>query len=86
MALNAAAGVSEAAASCHTAFVDDYVIVGHVPVGAITHLLETRPAGRGLTLPGMPSDSPGMGGNPDTWESQPVMLIQNDGEMTRFDY
>ena len=55
-------------------------------MGAITRLLETRPAGRGLTLPGMPSDSPGMGGNPDTWESQPVMLIQNDGEMTRFDY
>lgn len=72
--------------SCHTAIVSDYVIVGHVPVGAITHLLETRPEGRGLTLPGMPADSPGMGGTPDTWESQPVQLILADGSLVPFDY
>ena len=76
----------EGAVSCHTAIVGDYVIVGHVPVGAITRLLETRPEGRGLTLPGMPADAPGMGGNPDTWESQPVQLILGDGRLVPFDY
>ena len=60
--------------------------MGHVPVGAITRLLDTRPAGLGLTLPGMPSDSPGMGGDPESWETQPVMLIQDNGELIRFDY
>jgi hypothetical protein len=34
----------------------------------------------------MPADSPGMGGDPETWESQPVVLIQNNGEMVPFDF
>lgn len=79
-------GVPDGAASCHTALVDGYVVEGHVPAGAILRLLEERPDAVGLALPGMPADSPGMGGDPTTWESQPVMLIQHDGELVSFDY
>lgn len=74
------------AASCHTALVDGYVIEGHVPAGAIKVLLEERPDAAGLALPGMPADSPGMGGNEQTWESQPVSLITHDGDLVPFDY
>jgi hypothetical protein len=79
-------GVPEGAGSCHTALLDGYVIEGHVPAGAILRLLEERPDAVGLALPGMPADSPGMGGDPETWESQPVVLIQDDGELVPFDF
>ena len=72
--------------SCHTAVVDGYAIVGHVPVGAIVRLLETQPLAIGLALPGMPADAAGMGGNTVTWESQPVLLITVDGELESFEY
>jgi hypothetical protein len=62
------------------------VIEGHVPVGAIVRLLEDRPDAIGLALPGMPADSPGMGGTPETWESQAVLLIENDGGLVPFEY
>jgi hypothetical protein len=78
--------VPPGAGSCHTAVVDGYVIEGHVPAGAIVRLLERRPDAIGLALPGMPADSPGMGGDPETWESQAVMLIETDGRLTPFDY
>lgn len=62
------------------------MIEGHVPAGAILQLLEERPDAVGLALPGMPEDSPGMGGDPETWESQPVVLIENSGELVPFDF
>jgi len=79
-------GMPEEAASCHTAVVDGYVIEGHVPVGAIVRLLEDRPDAVGLALPGMPADSPGMGGDVTSWERQPVVLIDHDGSPLAFDY
>ncbi len=79
-------GVPADATSCHTALVGEYVVEGHVPVGAITRLLESRPDAIGLTLPGMPADAPGMGDDPATWESQPVLLIQRDGQMVPFSF
>ncbi len=79
-------GIPDDAASCHTATVDGYVIEGHVPVGAIAQLLDDRPDVVGLTLPGMPSDSPGMGGDRSTWENQPVMRIDHDGSLAPFSY
>jgi len=85
-AFKAEHGVPEGAASCHTALVDGYVIEGHVPAGAILRLLDERPDAVGLALPGMPADSAGMGGDPETWESQPVVLIQNNGELAPFDF
>lgn len=81
-----ARGIDDDIASCHTAEVDGYLIEGHVPVQAIQRLLADRPDAIGLALPGMPADSPGMGGNEATWASQPVLLIGADGSRTDWDY
>jgi hypothetical protein len=48
--------------SCHTALVGSYVIEGHVPASDIRRLLKERPNVAGLTVPGMPTGSPGMEG------------------------
>lgn len=53
-------GVSHIA-SCHTARIGGYVVEGHVPVGAIRKLLKEKPAITGISAPGMPINSPGMG-------------------------
>jgi hypothetical protein len=61
--LKRANGVTQQLESCHTAFVDGYVVEGHVPADLIKKLLTTKPAGvKGLAAPGMPQGSPGMEG------------------------
>ncbi len=85
-AYRTARGIGDDIASCHTAEVAGYVIEGHVPVQAIQRLLAERPAAIGLALPGMPADSPGMGGDESTWADQPVLLIGADGTHTDWDY
>jgi hypothetical protein len=47
--------------SCHTAEVDGYLIEGHVPASDVRRLLTERRNIVGLTAPGMPQMSPGMG-------------------------
>lgn len=47
---------------CHTIVVGGYVVEGHVPATVIRKLLAEKPAIRGISLPGMPDGSPGMGG------------------------
>jgi hypothetical protein len=79
-------GLSNDVASCHTAVVDRYVVEGHVPVEAIRRLLDQQPDAVGLALPGMPADSPGMGGDAESWPRQPVMLVNTDGTVTPWDY
>lgn len=49
------------AASCHTMLVGGYVVEGHVPVRAIRKMLSEKPAIVGISAPGMPQHSPGMG-------------------------
>jgi hypothetical protein len=56
------AGVPEALQGCHTTLIDGYVVDGHVPANIVLQLLTERPAVAGITLPGMPTGSPGMGG------------------------
>jgi hypothetical protein len=34
----------------------------------------------------MPADAPGMGGTPESWDSVPVLVINQDGSLTAFDY
>ncbi|MGE0308670.1 MAG: DUF411 domain-containing protein [Acidimicrobiia bacterium] len=75
--------ITDDAASCHTAEVDGYLIEGHVPAEAIGRLLGERPDAVGLALPGMPADSPGMGGDEKAWATQPVVLIGADGSPER---
>ena len=53
-------GVTPVLAGCHTAFVEGYVIEGHVPADVIDRLLSERPQIAGLAVPGMPVGSPGM--------------------------
>ena len=55
-------GVPEPLEGCHTSLVDGYVVEGHVPVTTLRKLLAERPAIKGISLPGMPLGSPGMGG------------------------
>jgi hypothetical protein len=56
-------GVPSAFQSCHLAMVDRYFTVGHIPVDVIKRMLAEKPPITGITLPGMPAGSPGMGGN-----------------------
>lgn len=68
------------APSCHTVEIDGYVVEGHVPVAAINKMLKERPNIRGITLPGMPMNSPGMG--PEKPGSLEVLSLDKDGEVT----
>ena len=65
------AGIPDSLRSCHTAFVDDYVIEGHVPAKVIKRMLREQPDVMGLAVPGMPIGSPGMemeGREPESYE------------------
>ena len=55
-------GVPTELAGCHTSLIDGYVVEGHVPLATIDKLLTERPDIRGISLPGMPTGSPGMNG------------------------
>ncbi len=59
-AISAKLGVPEELRGCHSATVEGYVIEGHVPASDIRRLIDEKPAGRGLAVPGMPMGSPGM--------------------------
>lgn len=55
-------GVPREMAGCHTTLVGGYVVEGHVHADLIHRLLNERPAVTGISLPGMPTGSPGMPG------------------------
>jgi hypothetical protein len=61
--------------------IDGYTIEGHVPIAAIQRLLEDRPDAIGVALPGMPADSPGMGGDSTSWADQSVVLVDANGDL-----
>ena len=75
------AGVPEPLEGCHTSFIDGYVVIGHVPVGAIQKLLAERPKIIGISIPGMPANLPGMPGP----RSKPVAIyeITEDGSTSK---
>lgn len=64
--------------SCHTAFVNGYVIEGHVPAEDVKRLLAEKPKIAGLAVPGMPAGSPGMevGNRKDKYD---VIAFNRDG-------
>jgi hypothetical protein len=72
------ARVPEQLHSCHTAFVNGYVVEGHVPAADIQRLLREKPKVAGIAVGGMPAGSPGMemGGRADRYE---VMAFNRDG-------
>lgn len=60
--MSSEAGIPEEFQGCHLAFVEGYVVSGHVPASTVRKLLTERPDIKGVTLPGMPTGSPGMPG------------------------
>ncbi|WWW13067.1 DUF411 domain-containing protein (plasmid) [Arcobacter cryaerophilus gv. pseudocryaerophilus] len=72
------AGLQAGQTSCHTAFVDGYVIEGHVDYNAIKKMLVEKPNILGITVPGMPIGSPGMEqGN--TKQAYNILYVNKDG-------
>ena len=72
------AGLQAGQTSCHTAFVDGYVVEGHVNYSAIKKILEEKPNIIGITVPGMPIGSPGMEqGN--TKQAYNILYVNKDG-------
>ena len=55
-------GISEAMQPCHLSIIAGYVVGGHVPFEVIERLLAEKPQIAGITLPGMPTGTPGMSG------------------------
>ncbi|MBI2257254.1 MAG: DUF411 domain-containing protein [Proteobacteria bacterium] len=80
-ALRAEHGIPESLTGCHMIFADDYIIEGHVPAAAIKKLLAERPAVKGISLPGMPAGSPGMGGEK---EAPFIVYVISGGEQRVF--
>lgn len=68
------------AASCHTVEIEGYVVEGHVTVAAINKMLSEQPDIKGLALPGMPLNSPGMG--PEKKGSLQVLELDAQGQPT----
>ena len=65
--------------SCHTALVNGYVIEGHVPMREIKRLLTERPDAIGISVPGMPTGSPGMEVPGEKADAYKVLLMKKDG-------
>jgi len=55
-------GVPENLEGCHVMVINGYAVEGHVPVDVVKRLLAEHPHIRGISLPGMPTGTPGMMG------------------------
>lgn len=75
-------GVPSQAASCHTAVVDGVVIEGHVPAQDIKKLLVNKGDIRLLTVPAMPSGTPGMDTPNAPKDDFNVYAISQDNEVS----
>lgn len=77
-AVKRTARVPERLYSCHTAFVNGYVVEGHVPVEDVKRMLDAKPRIAGIAVGGMPAGSPGMEvpGRKDAYE---VTAFRRDG-------
>ncbi|MCX5517759.1 DUF411 domain-containing protein [Kaistia defluvii] len=78
-------GIPLQMASCHTARIQGYGIEGHVPAADIRRLLAERPDAVGLSVPGMPYGSPGMGAEPQR-EAYDGFLIRRNGGTSDFSH
>lgn len=83
-AIKAELGVPYDLASCHTGVVAGYTIEGHVPPADIKRLVAKRSKGKGLAVPGMPINSPGMEVPGEADEAYTVWLFQADGTRAAF--
>ncbi len=76
-------GVPGKLASCHTAEVQGYALEGHVPASEVRKRLAARPAVKGLAVPGMPANAPGMG-EASAAPAFEVMQLNRDGTSSVF--
>ena len=84
-AFKTVSGIGSEMASCHTAIVEGYTIEGHVPPSDVRRLLRQRPDAIGLSVPGMPYGSPGMG--PESKRDEySVYLIRKGGRHSVFQH
>ena len=83
--LKSSEGISSDLASCHTAFVDGYLLEGHIPAKSIDKLLTDSPDIAGLAVPRMPLGSPGMETTQSSLEQYDVLAIDFDGKTSVFD-
>lgn len=79
-AMSCAAGVANDVQGCHLSMIEGYAVSGHVPVDVVKGLLTERPDIKGVTLPGMPLGSPGMGGTKEA--AFEILEISKSGEIT----
>jgi len=81
------AGLTPRLASCHTAFINGYVIEGHVPANDVKRLLAEKPEIKGLTVPGMPAGAnvPGMEVSTENAEFD-VLGFKEDGTVQRWNH
>lgn len=82
--IKGASGIKEQYQACHTAFVGNYFIEGHVPASDIKRLLKEKPNAAGLAVPGMPMGSPGMEG--PRQDPYTVLLIKKNGESENYSH
>ncbi len=75
--ISASLGVPENLQGCHSVVIGNYVVDGFVPVDLVKKMLAERPAITGISLPGMPMGSPGMGG--EKTESWTIYAFTKDG-------
>ncbi|MGQ0640964.1 MAG: DUF411 domain-containing protein [Gemmatimonadaceae bacterium] len=71
-------GVPDHLLSCHTAFVDGYVVEGHVPSDLVERMLREKPDIVGIAVPLMPVGSPGME-VPGEKENYDVIAFERNG-------
>lgn len=71
-------------ASCHTAFIDGYIVEGHVPADDVRRMLRERPDIKGIAAPGMPVGSPGMEVAGQPADSYDVIAFDAEGNTSVF--
>lgn len=76
-------GIPRKMTSCHTAFIGDYLIEGHVPADDIKRLLLAKPEIKGLAVPDMPIGSPGME-HGERVDAYTVFSFKQDGKLGVF--
>jgi hypothetical protein len=76
-------GVPGNLASCHTAIIDGKVVEGHVPARDIKRMMKLKGDVVGISVPGMPSGTPGMemGGRKDPYQ---VISFDKEGKYEVF--
>ena len=78
-------GVPPHLSACHTAVMGNYVLEGHIPLSAISKLLDRKPKNiKGIAVAGMPRGSLGMefGNKKDSYN---VIAIKNTGQTFVFE-